>query len=205
MFNTREKKERSLGTRLLLKPYRCLSPKCVAVRRPQRPGMHGGKRRRGQPSEFGQQLREKQKIKFTYGIRETQLNNVFSKASKNPGITGEMLISYLERRLDNVVFRIGLAPSRSVGRQLVGHGHIKVNGRRVTIPSYEVRVNDLISIRPQSQDHPAFKDLSTNLKNYQTPIWLSLNNEKLEGKVVSLPKDLENLFDVNLVVDYYNK
>ncbi len=205
MFNTKEKKERSLGTKLFLKPYRCSSLKCVTTRRPQRPGVHGAKRRRGQLSEFGQQLKEKQKIKFSYGIREAQLKKIFSKAVKNPGITGPMIISYLEQRLDNAVFRLGLALSRSVARQLVSHGHIVVNGSKVTIPSYQVKTGDVIAIRPQSKDHPAFQDLAVSLKNYQAPVWLSLDKEKLEGKVVSPPKDFDILFDVSLVVDYYSK
>lgn len=204
MFNTREKKERSLGTKLFLKPERCNSPKCVTIRRPLRPGLHGKARRRP-PSEFAQQLREKQKIKFSYGIRERQLEQVFSKAEKNTGMTGEMIINYLERRLDNVVFRLGLAPSRSVARQLVGHGHIWLNSRRVTIPSLVVRAGDAVAIRPQSRDYQVFRDLASRLKNYEPPIWLQLDKEKLEGKVVSLPKDFEILFDVNLVVDYYSK
>lgn len=204
MFNTKEKKERSLGTHLFLKAGRCLSPKCVIVRRPQRPGQHGGARKRA-ASEFGQQLREKQKIKFTYGVREAYFNKIFHKAEKSPGVTGEMMISFLERRLDNVVYRLGLAASRSVARQAVGHGHILVNGRKVTIPSYQVRPGDLIAIRPQSKDHPVFKDLKINLEKYQEPSWLSLDKEKQEGTVKSLPKDFEIVFDVNQVVDYYSK
>lgn len=204
MFNTKEKKERSLGVKLFLKPHRCSSPKCVTVRRPTRPGVHGKARRRA-PSEFGQQLMEKQKIRFAYGIREAQMRRVFAAASKHKGITGEMIISFLERRLDNVVYRIGLAPSRSVGRQLIGHGHIMVNGKKVTIPSYEVKVNNIITIRPQSKDHLLFKDLAERLKQYEPPVWLVLDRERLEGKVISLPKDFEIPFDVNLVVDYYSK
>src|SRR3989344_532241 len=140
----KEKKERSLGVKLFLKADRCNSPKCVTVRRPQRPGLHGNAYRR-QSSEFGQQLKEKQKIKFLYGIRERQFQNIFNSAAKNPGVTGEMIMKLLEKRLDNVVYRLGLAPSRSVARQLVGHGHVLVNNRRVTIPSCQVKVNDLIS------------------------------------------------------------
>ncbi|MDP3999181.1 MAG: 30S ribosomal protein S4 [bacterium] len=204
MFDTREKRERSLGVKLFLKGARCLSPKCATVRRPNRPGIHGKSRRRT-TSEFSQQLKEKQKIKFSYGLRETQLRNVFARAAKNPGITGSVLLQSLERRLDNVVFRLGLAPSRSVGRQLVSHGHIMVKGRKVTIPSYAVTTGEKISIRPQSKDHPAFKDLAANLKKYEPPVWLNLDKEKMEGTVLSLPKDLEMLFDVNMVVDYYSK
>ena len=204
MFNTKEKRERSLGTKLFLKADRCNSPKCVTVRRPQRPGLHGNAYRR-QSSEFGQQLKEKQKIKFLYGIRERQFQNIFNSAAKNPGVTGEMIMKLLEKRLDNVVYRLGLAPSRSVARQLVGHGHVLVNNRRVTIPSCQVKVNDLISIRPQSKDHPILKDLAVRLKNYDPPVWLQLDKEKYESKVIAEPKDLEVPFDVNLVVDYYSK
>ena len=189
MFNTKEKQERSLGTKLFLKAARCNSPKCVSVRRPQRPGLHGKSYKT--LSEFGQQLKEKQKIRFTYGIREAQMELVFKKAAKNPGVTGEMIISILERRLDNVVYRLGIAPSRSVGRQLVGHGHILVNGHKVTIPSYQVRVGDTITIRPQSNEHPLLKDLGERLEKYEPPVWLALDAAKLEGKVLSAPKDFE--------------
>ena len=161
MFDTKEKKERSLGVKLFLKAHRCNSPKCVAVRRPQRPGMHGKSYK--SLSEFGQQLKEKQKIRYTYGIREAQMKRLAKEAIKSQGVTGEVIMSMLERRLDNVVYRLGLAPSRSVGRQLVSHGHIVVNGRKVTIPSYKIRVNDLISIRPQSREYAMFKDLGESL------------------------------------------
>lgn len=157
------------------------------------------------PSEFGQQLREKQKIKFMFGIREAQMNKLFKVASKHRTATGEMLINLLERRLDNVVYRLGIAPSRSVGRQLISHGHMMVNDRKTTVPSYQVKVGDVVSIRPQSKDHPAFKELANTLKQYEPPVWLSLNKESLEGKVESQPKDYEVPFDVNLVVDYYSK
>ncbi|OGY62772.1 MAG: 30S ribosomal protein S4 [Candidatus Harrisonbacteria bacterium RIFCSPHIGHO2_01_FULL_44_13] len=204
MFDTKEKKERSLGTKLFLKANRCNSPKCVTVRRPQRPGVHGKARRRAL-SEMGQQLQEKQKFRFTYGIREAQMRKIFSAAVKNPGVTGEMIVNLLERRLDNVVFRLGLAPSRSVARQLTGHGHILVNNRKVTIPSYRVKVNDIISIRPQSKDHPVFNDLAASIKKYDPPVWLNLDKEKIEGRVISLPRDSDISFDVNKVVDYYSK
>lgn len=203
MFNTQEKKERALGTKLFLKAHRCNSPRCALVRKPHRPGLHG--QARHAVSEFGQQLNEKQKIKASYGIRETQMKRIFSSAAKNPGITGNMIVQLLERRLDNAVYRLGLAPSRSVARQLVGHGHILVNNRKVTIPSFLVRSKDEISIRPQSGDQSVFKALPEMLKKYEPPVWLELDKEKLKGRVVSLPKDLEFPFDVNMVVDYYSK
>ena len=204
MFSTQEKKERSLGVKLFLKPERCNSPKCVTVRRPQRPGLHGKMFRR-QLSEFGSQLKEKQKIRFTYGIRERHFRKIFQSAAKNPGITGQMIFHILEKRLDNVVYRLGFAASRSVARQLVGHGHIMVNNRKVTIPSFQVKVGDIIYIRQQSREHPVLKDLTNHLKKYEPPIWLAMDQEKLQGKVLSEPKDLEISFDANLVVDYYSK
>jgi len=202
MFDTREKKERSLGTKLFLKGHRCTSAKCAHTRRSSRPGQHGKRRR--SVSEFGEQLMEKQKIRFSYGLRESQLKKIFAKASKHRGVTGDMILQLLERRLDNAVFRLGFAPSRSVGRQLVSHGHITVNGRKVTIPSFQVSVGDAIGIRSYSKDHPHFKDIDAALKK-AAPVWLNVDLEKKEGKVVALPKDFESLFDVNMVVDYYAK
>ena len=204
MFNTTEKRERRLGTKLSLKADRCNSPKCAMTRRPYGPGMHG-KRRRRALSEYGQQSQEKQKLKFMYGIREAQMKNVFKKAAKNPGVTGELIVSLLERRLDNVVFRLGFTRSRSVARQLVNHGHIFINNKRVNIPSCQVGAGDVISIRSQSKNHPVFKDLAVDLKRHEPPIWLSLDKEKFEGKVISLPKDYEIPCDINMVVDYYSK
>ncbi len=206
MFNTREKKERSLGVNLFLKATRCNSPKCVLSRNPHPPGMHGkavrGKR---SMSEFGTQLREKQKIKAVYGIRESAMKKVFQTATKSQGITGAMMWMLLERRLDNVVYRLGFAPSRSVGRQLVGHGHIMVNGRRTDIPSYLVKVGDKITIRKESKDYQIVKDLGEKLKKYEAPVWLKLDNEKIEGVVAAMPKDVDMPFDANMVVDYYSK
>ena len=204
MFDTKSKKERSLGTPLQLKPFRSAGPKSAIVRRPQRPGQHGGARRRA-PSEFGEQLKEKQKFKYTYGLREAQLRNTFKKASKSPSNTGPLFLSLLERRLDNVVYRLGLAPSRSVARQLVSHGHIQVAGKRVKAPSYSVRPHEIIRIRPESKDQPLFKDISERLNKLQTPNWLMVDPVSGEGTVVSLPKDVEMPFDISLVVDYYSK
>lgn len=204
MIKIKEKKERALGTKLFIKAERCNSGKCAAVRRPYRPGAHGQSRRRAL-SEFGQQMNEKQKIRFSYGLTEVQMRNVMARAAKSKGVTGEMLVSYLERRLDNTVFRLGLALSRFSARQLVSHGHFMVNGRRVTIPSYELKVGDIISIRQQSVNHPAFKDLANNLKKFDAPIWLDLNREKFEGKVISNPKEFEIPFNINVVIDYYSK
>ena len=204
MFDTRERKERSLGTRLFLKAFRSSSPKAAMVRRPARPGLHGKDRRRA-PSEYSRQLSEKQKFKFAYGLREAAMRKLFKAASKSVTTTGPMIMSLLERRLDNVVYRLGLAPSRSMARQLIGHGHIMLNNRRVTIPSIQARPKDVITVRAQSKDHPVFKNLNESLKKYQTQTWLTIDPEKWEGQVTTLPKDLEMPFDISLVVDYYSR
>ncbi len=200
----KEKQERALGMRLFLKGERCSSPKCAMVRRPTRPGMHGGKRRRAL-SEYGGQLLEKQRIRVSYGLREAQLKKIVNKAFKKTGATGEAIVNYLERQLSNVVFRLGMASSRIVAKQLISHGHFLVNGRKVTISSYSVKPGDVISIHPRSKNILIFNDLSTKLKKYETPEWLFLDKEKIEGKVISMPKDIGTTFDINLVVDYYSK
>lgn len=204
MFNTTEKKERSLGVKLFLKAHRCTTPKCAHVKRAKKPGMHGGARARAL-SEYGTQLKEKQKFQFSYGLRETQVKSLFKKALKTAEVTGDKFRSLLESRLDNVVFRLGFAPSRSVARQLVNHGHILVNGRKTNISSFSVSVGKTISIKPQSQAMNMFKDLGESLKKYEPPVWLSLDKSKLEGKMIQKPSDFDNSFDVNLVVDYYSK
>ncbi|OGY64549.1 MAG: 30S ribosomal protein S4 [Candidatus Harrisonbacteria bacterium RIFCSPLOWO2_02_FULL_41_11] len=203
MFNTKEKNERALGTKLFLKAHRCNSSKCVMTKRPHRPGLHG--KDRHSSSEYGQQLNEKQKLRLSYGLREAYMRKIFANAAKNPGVTNNLIIQFLERRLDNAVFRLGLAPSRSVGRQLVSHGHILVNNAKVKAPSYLVKTKDKINIRSQSKDMALFKDLPERLKKYETPVWLRIDKDKLEGEVVSLPNDSETLFDINKVVDYYSK
>lgn len=197
-----EKKERSLGIKLSLKGDRCNSPKCALIRKPYRPGQHGKKLRK--LSEFGIQLREKQKMRFSYGLTEKQLEKVFKEAEKKTGVTADEMMKILESRLDNVIFRLGFAPSRTSSKQLVGHGHFMVNGRKVTIPSYRVRIGDIINIRLESKNHPSFKNLTDQLKNYEVPIWLGLDKNILEGTVIEKPAKIPQLFDINIVVDYYS-
>ena len=180
MNKSREKLERALGTKLFLKGDRCNSPKCAMVRRPSRPGMHGGKRRRA-GSEYNQQLLEKQKIKISYGLREAQMEKIVKEALTKTGSVGESIVNYLERQLPNAIFRLGLASSRVVARQLVNHGHFLVNNKKVSVPSYSVRIGDVVSIKPSSQNLLIFKDLSNKLKKYDSPDWLFLDKEKLEG------------------------
>lgn len=200
----KEKKERSLGVRLFLKAERCNSPKCVTVRRAYRPGIHGKKRRRN-PSEYGQQLMEKQRIKTSYGLREAQFGKIVHKAFSKGGNIGEAILDILERQLFNAVFRLGLAPSRFVARQFISHGHFMVNGKKVSISSYAVKVGDVISIKPTSKQLLIFKDLPDIMKKYEPPQWLDVDKEKLEGRIKSLPRDIETGFDINLIIDYYSK
>lgn len=205
LLKSKEKKERALGTKLGLKAFRCNSPKCAMIRRPNRPGMHT---RPGRGfSEFKQQLMEKQKIRFSYGLSEKQMNAVVAKAlarKKTASVTGQ-IISRLESRLDNVVYRLGFAPSRIVARQLISHGHITVNGRKFNIPSHILRIGDVVSIREQSRQMALFKDLPNILKVENPESWLTRNVQKLEGSIKSAPEGVELPFDINLVIDYYSR
>ena len=205
MNKSKEKLERSLGMKLFLKGDRCNSPKCAMVRRPSRPGVHGAKRRRA-PSEFGSQLMEKQRMRASYGLREAQLSGIVAKVMDKKGAgVGDSIIETLERQFANVVFRLGLANSRTIARQLISHGHFLVNKKKIRAPFYPLKVGEVVSIVPKSKELLIFKDLSDKLKKYDTLEWLFLDKEKLEGKLLALPKDLELPFDINLIDDYYSK
>ena len=195
---------RRAGEKLFLKSDRCFSQKCAMVRNPTKPGVHG--KRRSNLSEFGTQLREKQKARFTYNISETKFKSYVEEVAQKRG-TGDALISKLERRLDNVVYRLGFASSRSVGKQFVSHGHFYINGKRLDVPSYEVKIGDIIEVRPVSKKFVAFKDLKETLKKYVAPTWLSLDKETLKGEVKSLPakEDLVVPFNMNLIIEFYSR
>jgi len=201
----KEKRERQLGERLGLKATRCRGPKCAVVRKPHKPGVHGPRGSRRPLSDFGLQIREKQKFKVTYGLNERNLRQLFGRAVKASGSTATQLMELLESRLDNVIFRLGFAGSRSAARQLIGHGHIIVNGKRVRAPGYHVRVNDVIGIRPESAALAAVRDLRETLKQYDSPSWLALDVDKLEGRVVGRPEDVNIPFEVNLLVESFSK
>ncbi len=169
------------------------------------PGQHGNKRRRGKKSEYAIQLQEKQKAKYTYGILERQFKNLFEKASRSKGITGEILLQLCESRLDNVVYRFGIAPSRRAARQLVSHRHISVNGGIVNIPSYRLKPNDVVAVREKSKSLGAIEEsLHNNKKVYE---WLTFNNETKEGTFVTIPERIqipENIKE-QLIVELYSK
>lgn len=204
MMGPKEKKERALGERLNLKGDRCQSPKCAAVRKPYPPGQHGQKRRRAS-SEFGLQLKEKQKFKLSYGVDEKNLRQIYQKAQKQVGSTAAKIVELLERRLDNVIFRLGLAKSRSAARQLIVQGHIYVGKKRVRSPGYEVYAGDVIHVREESKAKQKFVTLKEYLKKFDPPSWLALDKEKLEGKVLSLPTDASPPFEINLLVESFSK
>jgi small subunit ribosomal protein S4 len=205
MIKAKEKKERALGTHLHVKGVRCSSPKCALVRKPYRPGMHGKKRQKKGISDFGRQLREKQKFKVSYGLGERSLRRIFEEALRKPGSVALRLVELLEGRLDNVVFRLGLALSRSMARQLISHGHILVNQKRVRSAGFEVKIGDIISIREISLGKSAFQNAKDLLKSYEPPSWLHVDKEKLEGRVLAQPEDSAMPFEVNALVELFSK
>ena len=197
------KKCRREGMKLFLKGERCLTEKCGVERRAYPPGQHG--RGRIKQSEYLLQLREKQKAKRYYGVLEKQFANYYDKASRKQGITGENLLGMLETRLDNVVYRLGFAASRAQARQLVRHGHFHVNGRRVNIPSFHVRPNDLVNIRPNSSAEAVIRD-ATDLSS-SVASWLLADHDNLTGKVLRLPErvEIDTPVQEQLIVELYSK
>ena len=193
------------GTKLFLKGERCLSGKCSFDRRPTAPGQHGAARKKVE--EYGMQLREKQKTKRYYGVLEKQFKSYFVKADKMEGVTGENLLSLLERRLDNVVYRMGMAESRTDARQLVLHGHFTLNGKKVTIPSIQIKVGDVITVKESSRASEKLKGLMEGLDGRIFPKWLDVDKKNVQAKVIALPKreDIEFPFEEQLIVELYSK
>ena len=191
------------GQKLFLKGERCYSTKCAMEKRNYAPGQHGQSRKK--VSEYGTQLREKQKTKRFYGLQETQFRNLFDKAVKKKGITGENLLILLETRLDNVVFRLGFGSSRKEARQLVTHGHFLVNGKKVDIPSYTVSAGDAIKVKEKSTASPKFKEIKE--MTISVPSWMTVDTEKLEGKVIALPtrEEIDTAVSEYLIVELYSK
>jgi len=193
------------GIKLYLKGDRCYSNRCAVERRNFPPGQHGRVRRK--VTEYALQLREKQKVRRIYGVLEAQFRNYFERAERQRGITGENLLRLLERRLDNVVYRLGLATSRAQARQLVRHGHFQVNGRKVNIPSYLVRVGDRISIAEKSKESPCIKELVERAAQSNPPSWLSYDADTATGEVLAYPE--RDQIDVpvreQLIVELYSR
>ena len=193
------------GCKLFLKGERCTTKKCAMERRPVIPGQHGNSKRRVAFSEYGTQLREKQKVKRMYGILEKQFREYYEKARKKEGATGEQMLILIEQRLDNVVYRMGIGRSRKQARQIVNHGLITVNGRRVNIPSYKIKVGDVVAIKENKQSSELFKDLKGS--KVVMPKWLEFDTNALSGKIVTLPsrEDIDADIKEQLIVELYSR
>lgn len=178
----------------------------VARRLNQKPGVHGPKRRRNSTSTFGKQLDEKQKAKFVYGMRERQFRSLVTEATRREGDSGVNLNQLLEQRLDNVIYRLGFAITRAQARQMVNHGMFTVNDKKMDIPSYQVKTGDVIAIKENKAKKKIFADMTEQLSKVEAPSWLSLDAKAKTGKVLHAPspKDFENIFDVQLIIEYYS-
>ena len=191
------------GCKLFLKGERCVTPKCAIERRPVVPGQHGLLRKK--EKEYGTQLREKQKVKRAYGLQEKQFHNMYLDAVRSKGVTGDILLSMLERRLDNVVYRMGIGSSRSEARQIVSHRHITVNGHPVNIPSYKVDKGDVIAVKENKRDLEMFKVLKG--QKPVMPKWLEFSGDTLTGKILDLParSDIDLNIQEKLIIELYSK
>ncbi len=192
------------GMKLYLKGEKCYTEKCPVQKRPAPPGMHGVSRRK--LSEFGVRLREKQKLRRIYGIHETQFKTYFQRAAKSKGVTGTRLLQLLESRLDNVIYRLGLAGSRKEGRQIVAHGHIAVDGKRVDVPSYLLRPGQTIGPSDAAHLHPRLKELAA-APGRKAPSWIEFDATRLEARVLALPgrQEIDVPVQEQLVVEYYSR
>jgi len=200
---------RRQGEKLFLKGTKCYTEKCAVAKRAYPPGQHGqgGKSRRSKPSNYGLQMKEKQKVRRIYGVLEKQFRKYFKIASKTKGVTGKVLLQLLERRLDNVVFRMGLATSRSQARQIVRHNQIQVNNRRVNIPSFLVDINDVIQIKTKDKALNKIKENLEVSKDRSVPSWLALDKNNFSAKVTRLPdkEDIQFPIHEQLIVELYSK
>jgi small subunit ribosomal protein S4 len=191
--------------KLFLKGDRCYTEKCAVERRQYPPGQHG--QRRGKLSDYGVQLREKQKVRKIYGLLENQFRSTFVRAERKKGVTGEVLLQLLEARLDNVVCRMGFAPNRNSARQLVTHGHFLVNGRKVNIPSYVARVGDVVELKEASRNIGIITDSISKMEHRGVPAWLEMDIPNFKGKVLQVParEDIQLAANEQLIVELYSK
>lgn len=191
------------GCKLFLKGEKCTTKKCPMERRPFAPGQHGQGRKR--TTQYGTQLREKQKVKRAYGILEKQFKSYYDLAESMRGVVGENMLSLIERRLDNVVYKMGIGSSRAESRQIVNHGHITVNGKRVDIPSFMVKVDDIIEVKENKRDLEMFKELKG--MKVVMPKWLEFNPDTLSGKILALPKreDIDMNISEHLIIELYSR
>lgn len=196
---------RRAGEKLFLKGERCYTPKCGVEKRRKPPGSQPARRRR--TSDWGTQLREKQKARQMYGVLERQFLKYYSEALRRPGITGSYLMQILEERLDNVAYRLNFADSRNQARQLVTHGHMRVNGKKVDIPSYRVKINDVVTWKESSKELDIYNRMSQDIPRRPLPNWLALNAGNMEGTIISSPdmNEIDTGIDARLVVEFYSR
>jgi small subunit ribosomal protein S4 len=206
LLNSKCKKCRREGVKLFLKGERCLSPKCPILKRNYPPGVHGPKGRK-RTTEYGTQLREKQKAKRIYGINERQFRNYYRKAISKKGDTGQILQQLLQMRFDNVIYLLRLARSRVQARQMVGHGLFLVNGKKVNIPSYQLKTKDEITIKPEKEKAKIFADLEKRLEKEELPAWLHLDSKTQKARILNQPTgdELDKTFNPRLIVEFYSK
>lgn len=198
---------RRAGEKLFLKGEKCFTPKCTFIKKPYAPGKLDSERKhKSVTSEFGTQLKEKQKVRNTYGVGEKQFHNYIKLATSTKGVNPtEKLYEDLESRIDNIIYRLSFAKSRSFARQVVSHGHILINGTKITIPSYKVRIGDVISVREGSKSTVIFTDLDKKLEKVNAPSWIEFDAKKLEAKITGKPKDKELIFNLNTVLEFYSR
>ncbi|MAG44967.1 30S ribosomal protein S4 [bacterium] len=206
MKNAKCRQCRSAGEKLFLKGDRCFSVKCSIIKRNYGPGLHGQARKR-MPSEYGVRLKEKQKMRRIYNISEKQFRKYFRKANQKQENTGSALVQILETRLDNVIFRSGLAKSRSQARQMTTHSFFKINNRKIDIPSFSVKPGDLIEIKQNKKNTVLIQDLKENLKSAKPASWLNFDKKQLNIKILNLPipEQIDHKVNLQLVVEYYSK
>jgi len=196
---------RRAGDKLFIKGEKCSGPKCPLLKRNFAPGVHGNAKRRPKQSAYGKQLAEKQKAKEIYGLRERQFANYVVEASKKTGDTGKFLISYLESRLDNVVYKMGLGKSRKNARQLVSHGLITINDKKVDIPSYRVKVGEVIALKEKSKTSTLFDKISDRLAKVDAPSWMSIDAKKVSAKILNTPTAGETGFSAQTIIEFYSR
>jgi len=196
---------RRQGDKLMLKGAKCFTPKCPVEKRHTPPGQHSSARRK--VSEYSLQLKEKQRVRYIYGVLERQFKKHFAEAERRPGLTGENFLRILEMRLDNAVYRLGFADSRRQARQLVLHGHITVNGRVASVPSYQVKVGDVVSWKEGSSELVLYQAVVKDIGSKTIPSWLNLDRETISGRVLAVPSrsDIESTIDERLIVAFYSK
>lgn len=196
---------RRAGTKLFLKGEKCSSSKCILVKRNYPAGQHGLSKKRTKKSVFGKQLAEKQRAKEIYGLMERQLSNYMRRAAKKYGDTGEFLLSFLEARLDNVVYRLGLVNSRRAARQLVSHGYIMVNDRKLNIPSYQVKIGDVVRLKTSAKVKPAFAKITEKLNKIEPVSWLGVEAKEASAKILNTPTTTNPAFDVKSIIEFYTR